>query len=141
MILPFRRLPLLFFGTFAVLVALTAQIGQRVYDGLDYDPHLFTVIGYFCVVGIGLARSQRWAWWVGVLLWPFQLFTITVFVVTMSIGLPSGGPTSNIRRRRAGGAEPFDRVYPGRARAGVTAYGRVIGASGGGRPLRSEVKA
>jgi hypothetical protein len=85
--MPLRLLPLLFFGSFALLWVLTEHVGQRLYAPSDYDPQVLSRSLYFVVIGIGFARRDIWFWWFCLLVWPIQVFTVSAFAATM----PAGG--------------------------------------------------
>lgn len=88
--MPLRLLPLLFFGSFALLMVLTEHVGQRLYASSDYDPQILSKSLYFVVIGIGFARRDSWFWRFCLLVWPIQLFTVSAFALTMSAGFDLG---------------------------------------------------
>jgi len=88
--MPLRLLPLLFFGSVALLLVLTEHVGQRFYVSSGYDPQVLSRSLYFVVLGIGFARRRTWFCRFCLLVWPIQLFTVSAFALTMPAGVDPG---------------------------------------------------
>jgi hypothetical protein len=88
--MPLRLLPLLFFGSVALLLVLTEHVGQRFYVSSDYDPQVLSRSLYFVVLGIGFARRRTWFFRFCLLVWPIQLFTVSAFALTMPADVDPG---------------------------------------------------